>query len=704
MSVEEQGRISNRLRIFFAVCSVVFLGVLAISPIREQLRAWKDYKRAYVRFAESRPETRRLLADFHPGLDQIWLPQLNVTDRCTTCHQGIDQPSLMDTSAPQPFRAHSIIPHRATEWGCVVCHQGQGLATEVKEAHQATLSWEKPLVPVKYIQASCGVCHRSNMAETPKLNHGRDVMADLYCVGCHKLQGTERPAMLGPDLTNIGNKTSREWIYKWLKDPRTITDTSGNVTVNGYENEEEPRMPRFRLNENELKILSVFLGARKSSPIEPYKFDARILTAWEKKSDTVDQGEIRFRQMFCSTCHSLAVVRGGETQLIGGDIGPELTKVGSKVTTDWLISWLRNPQADLPHALMPRYGWSDEDLYKVTRYMLDRLTDPDLLKDVSKLAEAQTAEVQLGTRLFQEKGCSSCHVISGIKSQQDFGPDLSAEGTKTVSQLDFGDSKIPRALISFIEAKTSNPVSVNSNARMPQYHFKEGDVAAVITAVLGMQGPPSVPGIGTLVVPASNAEYRPAGEFGKVYQRYKCDVCHKFAGHGGTLAPDLSWEGSRAQRRWIVDFLKNPQTLRPTLIFRMPQFNVTDQEANLLADYLTMAFQTELVDLSAANPAQFTREQAATGKQLYESKYQCQSCHTIGATGGYVGPNLINVGNWLNAAWIQGWLKNPQALVPDTIEPHRAFSPDEIQALTAYLLTLKQSGQAKPAAASGGLP
>ena len=52
--------------------------------------------------------------------------------------------------------------------------------------------------------------------------------------------------MLGPDLTNIGNKTSREWIYKWLKDPRTITDTNGNVTVNGYENEEEPRMPRFR--------------------------------------------------------------------------------------------------------------------------------------------------------------------------------------------------------------------------------------------------------------------------------------------------------------------------------------------------------------------------------------------------------------------------------------------------------------------------
>ena len=51
--------------------------------------------------------------------------------------------------------------------------------------------------------------------------------------------------------------------------------------------------------------------------------------------------------MFCSTCHSLSVTRAGTTSLIGGDIGPELTKVGSKVNPDWLIAWLRDPQAYL---------------------------------------------------------------------------------------------------------------------------------------------------------------------------------------------------------------------------------------------------------------------------------------------------------------------------------------------------------------------
>jgi cytochrome c1 len=54
-----------------------------------------------------------------------------------------------------------------------------------------------------------------------------------------------------------------------------------------------------------------------------------------------------------------------------------------------------------------------------------------------------------------------------------------------------------------------------------------------------------------------------------------------------------------------------------------------------------------------------------------------------------VGPNLNNAGNWLTAAWIEAWLRNPQALQPDTIEPRRNFTEDEIRALTAYVMTLR---------------
>lgn len=695
MSAEEMGTVTRRMRFWFALSTLVFVAVLAVSPIKDLRQEWKRYKHDYVRYAQTRPDTKRLLADYHPGLDQIWIPEMNVVDRCTTCHQGITQASLADASVPQPFRAHPTIPHRVKDWGCVVCHRGQGPATEVAEAHETTLAWEQPILPSRYIQGACGVCHRDTLPETPRLNRGRQLLAQFDCAGCHRLEGIERPVMLGPDLTNIGTKVTREWLYKWLKEPRTLVDSSGNVTVNGYETEEEPRMPRFRLNEPELRALSAYLSSLRSTPVEPYKFDPRLAAAWEKKPDLVDQGEVRFRQMFCSTCHSLAVTRAGETKLIGGDIGPELTKVGSKVNPDWLLAWLRNPQAYLPHAEMPRYQWSDEDLYKVTRYITTKLTDPDLLSDVLKLGAPNPEEVQSGRRLFMEKGCPSCHVAQGVSPQKDFGPDLSGLGGKNVSQLEFGQAKIPRNLVAYIQAKVTDPVSVNPAARMPQYHLTRADLDAVTTALLAMTGTPSASGMERLRVRPREAAFHPAGEFGEVYERYKCYVCHRFNGYGGDLASDLSYEGSRAQRAWIINFLKNPQTLRPTLIFRMPQFNMTDREAAILADYIGVVFQSPAVSPARVDPKEFTPQLAVTGKQLYEVKYQCQSCHTIGSSGGYVGPNLSYVGNWMTPAWIEAWLKNPQALVPGAIEPRRDMTDDEIRALTAYLLTLRQGGLAK---------
>ena len=700
MSAEEMGKVTKLLRLIFAVSSVVFLIVLAISPVRDYLSDWRSYERDYVRFAESRPDTKRLLADFHPEIEQIWIPQMQVVDRCTTCHQGISRPSLLDASVLQPFRAHSPIPHRVRDWGCVICHRGQGLATSVRDAHETTLAWEQPVLSVRYIQSSCGTCHHAALPEAPRLDRGRKLLLTLNCIGCHRLQGVERPSMLGPDLTNIGTKVSRAWLYKWLKDPRTITASDGSVLVNGYVSEDEPRMPKFRLNDKELQALSGYLSTLASDPIPPYKFDPKIVAAWEKRPDLVDQGETRFRQMFCTTCHSLAVTRAGETKLIGGDIGPELTKVASKVNPDWLAAWLRSPQSYLPHSQMPRYQWSDQDLYLISQYILSKLTDPGLLSDAPKLEAPKSDEIQLGRRLFAEKGCSSCHVIKGVAPQTDFGPDLASLGSKNASQLEFGSSKITRTPVAYIQAKITDPVAVNVAARMPQYALAPGDLDALTTALLSMTGN-STAGLEGLILPAAHPQFRPGGAFGELYERYKCYVCHRFNGYGGTLAPDLTKEGSRAQKKWIAEFLKNPQTLRPTLTFRMPQFNIPDDEVSILADYLSMAMQTPAVNQADADSKQFNPQMASLGKQLYEVKYQCQSCHTIGSAGGYVGPNLTNVGNWINAAWMEEWLKNPQSLQPEAIEPHRDFTDEERTALTAYLMTLKQSAPTPAGAGSG---
>jgi mono/diheme cytochrome c family protein len=584
--------------------------------------------------------------------------------------------------------------------------------------HIQTLAWKEPLLPAQFSQASCGACHRSDLPQAPRLTHGRHLLLKYNCVACHILQGIDRPEMLGPDLTNVGTKVTRAWIYKWLKNPRTLLDQNGNVQVDGVAT--NPRMPRFDLTDVELRALSAYLsiqGLKNGRPLPPDKIRPA-------KDADIEEGHTRFNQMFCVTCHAIAVDRGGEVKLIGGDIGPELTKAGSKVRAAWLTKWLRDPQSYLAHTRMPRYQWSDRDLYVVSQYILSRLTDQDLLKDVPDLGPGTDSEVQLGRRLFVDKGCAECHVIQGVTPRPSFGPDLSAEGlgggqqtididaphdgtfqwhfvNAGVQRLHVSVSPAPKSFIYFVQAKITNPSAVTFSTRMPRFDVSQSDLDDMTTALLSMVGPnPSDLGESP-VLEKRHTSFQPTGEAGRLYQQYRCFVCHSFNGYGGDLAPDLSYEGSRSRKEWLVQFLKDPPTLRPILTVRMPNFHMSDKDAAALADYISTNLRAAGIDPASIRDDQFTREMAVRGKGLFENKYQCQSCHTVGSAGGYVGPSLNNVGNWMTPAWIEAWLRNPQALVPGAVDPHRSFSESEIKEITAYLITLKQSARADAPAAGG---
>ena len=578
------------------------------------------------------------------------------------------------------------------------------------ESRPGILAWKEPILPAQFAQGTCGACHQEDLPQTPQLNHGRQLIVRYNCIACHRLQGIDRPEMLAPDLTNISVKVSREWIYKWLKDPRSISDAEGNQVVDGVYL--EPRMPKFQLTDVELRAISAYLITQRRKPIT--RSGSYRTAAGHVNEKDAEDGKTRFNQMFCVTCHALAVTRGGETKLIGGDIGPELTKVGSKVNPDWLSAWLSNPGGYLRHTGMPQYDWSQKDLHVVTQFILGQLTDPDLLKDVPKLAPPTPAEVQAGERVFREKGCAQCHVIEGVEPSNKFGPDLSAlamaggpfvvdvkykEGASAslhfvksdTKELEVGVSQIPHSMITYIQRKINDPASLASEPHMPRFHMSQSDLDDVTTALLSMSGPPiKNAGNRSMVIERTHAEFHPGGRAGELFHRYKCYQCHRFDGFGGTLAPDLSYEGSRSQRDWIVDFLQNPQTLRPTLTVRMPNFNMSKEEASVLADGLIGPLRNTRVK-EGIEATEFSAEMAERGKKLYEQKYACQSCHTIGSTGGYVGPSLTNVGNWLRPEWMDAWLENPQSLVPGVIEPRHSFSTDEKKDVTAYLLTLKQN-------------
>jgi mono/diheme cytochrome c family protein len=234
---------------------------------------------------------------------------------------------------------------------------------------------------------------------------------------------------------------------------------------------------------------------------------------------------------------------------------------------------------------------------------------------------------------------------------------------------------------------------------MPQYTFTPTQIDSLATALLAFNDRSAGLSPSLTVAAKPESDYQPAGKAGKLMTDLACFSCHRINGHGGDMAPDLTWEGSSVQRPWLVDFLKNPNTLRPALIRRMPRFNLTDGEVNELTDYIITVYQSPAVDRDSMPLSGYPQGQVELGKQLFYGKYACQGCHIVDTKTdkGYIGPTLTQVGSRLTAAWIFAWMKNPQALRPGTAEPNRAMSDEDAQALTAFLISQKGGGKTEVA-------
>jgi len=153
------------------------------------------------------------------------------------------------------------------------------------------------------------------------------------------------------------------------------------------------------------------------------------------------------------------------------------------------------------------------------------------------------------------------------------------------------------------------------------------------------------------------------------------------------------------QHAWLQEFMKNPNTLRPALIRRMPKFNLSPAEIKTISDYILSAYQAPGIDSRILDPYVLNTDASSRGKQLFYSKYGCQACHIANykTDKGYVGPALTGVGNRLTAGWIYRWLEDPEAVRPGTMMPNFNLKEDEARDLTAFLMTLKarQSGGGK---------
>ncbi len=650
----------ERLRKYFAIAGVAFLVVLAISPLKDFLREWKGYQTRYNRLITELPQ-RVKPADI--GIKQVWVRKLDRVDRCITCHLGVREPAL--ASAPEPFRAHPQIAHDVEDLGCTICHEGQGAATEYEESKGKGKYWDKPILPKAYMEASCAKCHKErDVPRAPILNLGRRLIEESNCAGCHKLDGYQKRWV--PGLDGIGAKVDRSWLVSWLKDPK------------GYY--PGTRMPNFLLSDEDANTLADFLLSFKSIPggetLEPVP--PGLGSAQDpQKAKRIELGSTRFREARCISCHQV----NGK----GGHVATELGKVASKVTAQWLYNYLKNPKRVLPGVQMPRYRLKEDELIGIVAYIESEFVDFE--KEQAPPNTPDPANYEKGLALFKKFNCAGCHRLSVVPKEEEIGPELTAIGSKKLYEIEFGTSGIEQTLPSYLNTKLLNPRVFAKALKMPRYEFTAEEAQAITTALLG-NTTEKIPD-NLIVHAAPPSTFAPQGEFGSLVDDLACLGCHTMNGRGHLVATDLSLEASQAQSPWIKGYFKVPYSLRPTLTERMPNLFLSDAEIATLVDYMQKVFIAD----SLAHVVPSDAATAVKGKGLYYEKYACQSCHQIGGNGGYVGPPLDKVGSRLKPGWVYHWLKNPQAFKTITLEPNNNLSDAEADALTAYLMTLKEQGK-----------
>jgi mono/diheme cytochrome c family protein len=297
------------VKIALLSASGVTLLFLVAAMVRENfLSPWRHHQRAYRKMLlRSDDEQQRKLGEaFTVKIRQVDLPQLGTTDRCVSCHVGLDNPAMVN--AKQPFRPHSgdhLKHHPVARYGCTICHQGQGVATNFREAKAADVHWDYPLLPARMTQASCGVCHAPDSAlmakHAPGLALGRQLFVERGCQSCHKLDGIG--GQLGPALDDEGRKTKHQlpmahvkgeptlasWLTQHFNDPQHIVQGS------------QMRPPRLTAPENDALTIYM-LSLRKRDLPQTYIAPDRIAVLNDSFQHKEMNPAILYNR-FCMNCH-----------------------------------------------------------------------------------------------------------------------------------------------------------------------------------------------------------------------------------------------------------------------------------------------------------------------------------------------------------------------------------------------------------------
>ncbi|MEX2117079.1 MAG: c-type cytochrome [Bacteroidota bacterium] len=659
------------------------------------LRATADLRGLYV--AADAFNLKLELASRAPrDIKQVMLPDFEYTpfteikariDRCQTCHLGWGESVMED--APQPFTKHPLpellAVHNPETFGCTPCHRGQGPALTEGFAHGfEDKHWETPILKGVETYATCNTCHSEEtvLKHAKPFTKAKQIVLESGCYGCHEIKGYTNPPKIGPVLNSLTSKTTPEWIYRWVKNPKDYNPHT--------------RMPNFEFGDSDAEAITAYLvKIGRESDFAPQRSRGSFA------GGSASRGKELFETVGCQACH----VAGGYTAVrdergTSYDVAPELTRVGSKVTADWLFDWLKNPRHYNPTTRMPSLRLTDDEARNLVAFLVLQKDERSLPRVTLDLGSPE--KIARGDALIREFGCAGCHEIKGMEREGKVSVDLSDFGRKKVEQMDFGNTlplgkntdieyqknadgtvSVKHTWAGWVKGKLNNSrlyITERIAQKMPIFSFNDEEIALIRTFLVSMTRDAPLPTYQHDFT--KRVKDLEAGR--RLSVQYNCIQCHSLEDRGAFMTvkyedpglgppPLPESQGAKVQEQWLHSFLRNPTTVRPWLKLRMPTFQLSDQEIGTIQKYfLAMSNQDFVIRDYAATTVE--AKYASPGRKLFEL-YQCAKCHPSGTadlselSASDLAPDLSLAASRLKPEWIVEWIIDPQKLQPGTRMP-----------------------------------
>ena len=471
---------------------------------------------------------------------------------CTVCHEGNPQ----ETDFVQA--AHTAATHEIRErWKEAYYIRAMGLPNVTFET--VDHYWDRPMHAPAYTEASCAKCHTeiSDIARFDgerhgqRINLGRQLFIDVGCINCHEEDSMKNARRVGPDLRRVASKLTPGFVQQWAFFPQKYRPSTRMPHLFMQENS----LPD---SANEYDPDPVLRTQTEVAAMAKYLFVVSAPWTPLAKPDGVDgdaeRGKDLFRNLGCLACHSNIAEFGEEwitkdivhrnhvdeqtaryrylgmtqeertryamkhfaservtfldpeevrfdpdadyTPPVFSRYAPELSGIGSKVSADWLYSWLMEPTHYAAETRMPSLRIEPPEAADLVAYLLTLKNDAfeqdefemntarqdmadtlvftllsaqrserrsraimadeenelsDML--VSLIARASDADrageligamstedkklVYLGNKMISHYGCYACHQIPGFETATPPGTKLTNWAEKPLGQLDF---------------------------------------------------------------------------------------------------------------------------------------------------------------------------------------------------------------------------------------------------------------------------